>query len=242
MSHEPDPVTAIASLRDGGADQFDPVRLHFLEALARRTRDREGAVKRILEDKLNHALAAYQKRFEQTNKALHDAALRLIEQRPDASSDLRRLLESGNFGELRQCVARVESAPQQTTLAQLTRDLSQHMPNSVRTNVAASDAGIGSRLELKSIRYFRDTWSKLSVEKQLAQANEQGPENAGPLNSHQLLLRAFSVMRDISPDYLNRFVSYVDTLLWLDHVDSKPIAKNAADDESGKKRKTSRTR
>ena len=242
MSHECDPITAIASLRDCGAGQFDPVRLHFLEALAQRMRDHEGAVNRILEDKLSHALAAYQKRFEQATQATRDAALRLIEQRPDASRDLRRLLESENFEELRQGVARAESPPQPTPLAHLISDLTQNLPKNVSTHVDGGNASLASRPELKSIRLFRDTWSKLCVEKQLAQANEQGPENAGPLNSHQLLLRAFSVMRDISPDYLNRFVSYVDTLLWLDQVVSKPIAKNTADEDSGKKRKTSRTR
>ena len=31
-----------------------------------------------------------------------------------------------------------------------------------------------------------------------------------------LVLRSLSLMRDLSPDYLNRFVGYVDTLLFLD--------------------------
>jgi hypothetical protein len=31
-----------------------------------------------------------------------------------------------------------------------------------------------------------------------------------------LVLRSLGLMRDISPDYLNRFMGYVDTLLILD--------------------------
>ena len=186
------------------AESFDPVRLRFLEALARRARDSEGTVKHLLEDKLARAMAAYQER---------------VAQHTDAASELQRL----------------ESPPQPTALAELTRTLTQHLP----INAPAS---MGGRPELKSIRYFRDTWSKLSVDKQLSQAIAQGPENAGPLNSHQLVLRSLSVMRDISPDYLNRFMSYVDALLWLDQADSMPVAKSAPDDEGRKKRKTSHAR
>ena len=217
------PVAAVALLRDRGGEPFDPVRLHFLEALSGRTRDHEGAVKRLLEDKLTHALAAYEARHAKQLNAASD-------------------------------VQRQESAPQLSALAELTRTLTENLPQNSRANSHenrdgswdgnwdGNDASMGSRSELKSIRYFRDTWSKLSVDKKVAQAIEQGPENAGPLNSHQLVLRSLSVMRDISPDYLNRFMSYADALLWLDQADSKPVAKSAADDESGKKRKASRAR
>jgi hypothetical protein len=87
----------------------------------------------------------------------------------------------------------------------------------------------------KPCGYFRNTWSKLSVDRHVTQAIEQAPENAGPLNSHRLVLRSLALMRDISPDYLNRFVSYVDTLLWLDQADGKhrPMVKRkAAHDEN----------
>lgn len=74
----------------------------------------------------------------------------------------------------------------------------------------------GPRPELKTIRNFRNTWSKLSVDKQVAQALEQAPRNAGPINSHMLVLRSLALMREVSPDYLNRFITYADTLLCLD--------------------------
>lgn len=70
--------------------------------------------------------------------------------------------------------------------------------------------------ELKTVRQFRSTWSKFSVDQQLSKDLELAPKNAGPINSHMLTLRALAAMRDISPDYLNRFVSYVDTLLFLE--------------------------
>jgi hypothetical protein len=63
---------------------------------------------------------------------------------------------------------------------------------------------------------FRQQLGKISVQKQVTQAIAQAPQNAGPINSHMLVLRSLSLMRDLSPDYLNRFMGYVDTLLFLD--------------------------
>jgi hypothetical protein len=41
-----------------------------------------------------------------------------------------------------------------------------------------------------------------------------------------LVLRSLGLMRDLSPDYLNRFMGYVDTLLILeDSGRSKPASK-----------------
>ncbi len=80
----------------------------------------------------------------------------------------------------------------------------------------ATEVRISLQPELKSIQYFRSTWSKLSIDRQVAHAFAHAPKNAGPLNSHVVALRSLALMRDISPDYLNRFLGYVDTLARLD--------------------------
>lgn len=70
--------------------------------------------------------------------------------------------------------------------------------------------------ELKTVRRYRDTWSRFSVDQLVSQDLAQAPKNAGPINSHMLTLRALEAMRDLAPEYLNRFVCYVDTLLFLE--------------------------
>jgi len=70
--------------------------------------------------------------------------------------------------------------------------------------------------ELKTLRYFRQTWSRIQVGLRLTQALAKEPEKAGPINSHGLVLRALKQMREASPDYLERYVAYVDALLALD--------------------------
>ena len=78
-----------------------------------------------------------------------------------------------------------------------------------------SPSGHG-RLDNPRVEQFRQQLGKISVQKQVTQAIAQAPQNAGPINSHMLVLRSLGLMRDLSPDYLNRFMGYVDTLLFLD--------------------------
>jgi hypothetical protein len=84
-------------------------------------------------------------------------------------------------------------------------------------------AGGGARMpDMKSVRRFGEVWSKISAEQQVAEAITRGPENAGPLNAHRLVLRSLALMRLLSPDYLRHFLSQMDTLLWLEQAAAKP--------------------
>lgn len=79
-------------------------------------------------------------------------------------------------------------------------------------------------IEMKSVRRFSEVWQKIAAEQQVSQAVARGPENAGPLNSHRLMLRALALMKGLSPDYLQRFLSQMDTLLWLEQANRKTVA------------------
>ncbi len=73
------------------------------------------------------------------------------------------------------------------------------------------------------IQAFKKQLSKISVQKQVTQAIAQAPQNAGPINSHMLVLRSLGLMRDISPDYLSRFMAHVDTLMCLEEADKGKV-------------------
>lgn len=96
--------------------------------------------------------------------------------------------------------------------------------------------------ELKSVRQFRRTWSRLNADRQLSRALDQAPENAGPLNSHHLVLQTLKQMRAISPEYVEQFISWVDALLWLEQADAGrgSATKSAPAGEAAKKRKPTR--
>ncbi|WP_321909241.1 DUF2894 domain-containing protein [Paraburkholderia sp. J11-2] len=70
------------------------------------------------------------------------------------------------------------------------------------------------------VEYFRQTWSRVRSEKQLRQSLDQVPRNAGPLNSSSLVHRALSLMREVSPGYLQQFLAYADALSWLEQLNA----------------------
>ncbi|UEP44751.1 DUF2894 domain-containing protein [Burkholderia sp. B21-005] len=68
------------------------------------------------------------------------------------------------------------------------------------------------------IDFFRTMWSKVRTEQQYRQSLDQVPRNAGPLNSNSLVHRSLATMRELSPEYLQQFLSYIDALAWLEDL------------------------
>lgn len=213
--------TLIASLRTAGADRFDPVRLHYIEVLAQRAMTQRGSVKRMLDARLAQGLQALQERFELAQCEAREILAAAAQQYPHAAKNLQRLFAAGDFKALQRLIADLKAGEQRASLGALVRRLEQHPAEDADARLQVHT---GSRPELKTVRNFRNTLSKLSVDKQVAQALEQAPRNAGPINSHMLVLRSLALMRDISPDYLNRFMSYADTLLSLDQGEKEKPA------------------
>lgn len=88
-------------------------------------------------------------------------------------------------------------------------------------------------VEMKSVQQFRQSWHRMKVQDQVEHALQQGPANAGPLNSHRLVLRTLGLMQDLSPAYLHHFMSYLDTMLQLDTMTLPQATKPA---KGGKRR------
>ncbi|RQO44203.1 DUF2894 domain-containing protein [Variovorax sp. KBW07] len=207
--------------RARGADRIDPVRFRFIEAMARRTAGQQGDARRLLEDRLAGLLAAYGERVAAGEQAADSMA-------PPAAVAIAIATQQQQ-----------QSQPPRGALAELVEHLgrvSAHGDGPAPGDAVASLTPSG---EEKTLRYFRNTWSRLSAERRVTQSLAKVPENAGPLNSHHLVHRSLTLMRDLSPEYLNRFMSYVDTLLWIDQVNSSgaaaPAGANAPRAESGKK-------
>jgi hypothetical protein len=209
----PDPNALIASLQAAGASRFDPVRWRYIEVLAGRAAAHQGNTRRMLDARLAQALEAFKERFDLAQGEAGETVARSVEQYPQAANDLQRLFAEGDFKGLQRLVATLRAGEQRASLSALVRQLEQHSAEPANTRVSGNTS---PRVELKTIRNARNTWAKLSVDKQVAQALGQAPKNAGPINSHMLVLRSLTLMRDISPDYLSRFMSYADTLLCLD--------------------------
>jgi hypothetical protein len=72
--------------------------------------------------------------------------------------------------------------------------------------------------ELASVRRFRQARERRRSLDQVEKAAARKPVNAGPLNSHALVLQSLSLMRELSPDYLRHFLVHMESLQWLDQV------------------------
>lgn len=200
--------------RKRGDHRFDPVGFRLIEVLAGRAAAHSGVARSILDDKVAKRIAAYGEALEAARGAGCDTA------KPPAKVPAPR----GPLAELVDHVAR--QAP------------------SLADGTAASDAlpGLASTPELKALSYFRSTWSKLSADRRLTQSLAKVPENAGPLNSHHLLHRSLSLMRDLSPGYLNRFMGYVDALLWLDQASAGSAGASAENPRGEGHKKSARNK
>jgi hypothetical protein len=208
----------LASLRDEGGERFDAAGLHYLDTLARHAAAHEGSVRRMLETKLERALATFAERFAQARSAAAELLAAACEAHSHAAAELQALFAGGDFKGLRQLRATLEAREQCAALGELVSRLEPAVASAAgQTPAAPRDTHAASpALELKTVRESRATWARMSVDKQLALAMKQAPQNAGPINSHMLVLRSLALMQDISPDYLSRMVTYVDTLLALD--------------------------
>lgn len=207
---DPEIGQRLQALRERGAGRGNPVRFAYLEALARRAAQQPAAVRQPLIARIVREAEA------------------LAERQPAAASP-----DTGN-------------PPPASPLTDLLAYLGEHtldastFPSSGTARaprLSQPKGGAAPATELKSVAYFRQTWSKLSTEQQLTQTLAQAPENAGPMNSQHLVLRALQAMRDLSPDYLQGFMSYVDTLIWLEQAN--PLKAAAARSGAGEEAKKS---
>jgi hypothetical protein len=115
-------------------------------------------------------------------------------------------------------------------LADLLRHIDQQASTADSSAVAPTALPrVDPPAELRTLRMFRSTWSKLSVDQKLGESLAKAPENAGPLNSNLLVLRSLKLMHETSPAYLRRFMGYIDALLWLDQaaLGASPVRKVA---------------
>ncbi|MGH6647630.1 DUF2894 domain-containing protein [Aquabacterium sp.] len=190
-----DVTSMLHALRERGAQRIDPVRFRLIESLLRRADDHGGAARPMLDEKVVVLL-----------QALNEAVDRAEAEPPGA-------IPVGQ-----------DSPPGRSALAKLLEHLAQHKPGAATgpsTPAASTKAKPDSPVDPKTLQFFRRTWSRLSADQRLAQSRSSLPENAGPLNSQHLVHRSLNVMRELSPEYFDLFISHVDALLCLERINEQ---------------------
>ncbi|ARN75765.1 DUF2894 domain-containing protein [Oceanicoccus sagamiensis] len=200
----------IEAMEKQGASQFDPVRFQFIKSLFERSNTARPAVASILQQKAALALNDFKRDFIADGPPAPDQA-------DPVASPLTQLLAT-----LEQRANHSDQGLQSSELS-----LSDFLRQQEKEVLSSFDSKRSSKPdssnpgELNSVRLFRESLVKLNSDKLVTQVISEGPENPGPLNPQALVIKSLATMRELSPDYLNRFVSYIDTLLWLEQASAK---------------------
>ena len=229
--------------RERGDDRLDPVGFHVIEALARRTAEHDGAVRQRLDERLAQLVRAYADRVA-NDKPAADAA-GVAQAVANAQIDAIAAVDTGHSRAAVRPTAVRPAAPAPRSrgpLAELAAFLAYPGEAGDDPDATAAQARRDAYPDLPALDYFREVWSGLSADRQVRQSQEQVHKNAGPLNSNQLVHRALTLMRELSPGYLQQFVAYTETLTWMEQVTAAatPPAKDAP--RAGAAKKSSRAK
>lgn len=192
----------LAEFRASGADQLDPVRFRYLEALAQRLAAK-GLQNTRHWQKLVQAISEFQAKGELANQAAQP-------DEPRQSSPLAALLAVLNQA------PEVPTTDSRSALEQLV------FGTAAEGSVAAHHpATTGTLQPLKAMARVQADHGAQALQDRIRHAIEQTPKDAGPMNAHRLVSRAMAELQRLSPEYLNRFANYTDTLMALERLGRK---------------------
>ena len=177
------------------AHERDPVRSRLAQALARRALAHEGQARRVIDERVAAIVQSLSQLAAQGETA-HVVA-------PSAGRGALAALVAHAAGHRGNPQGAAPAAAPRTTAPRAAT------PPPQVTGAAA---------DTQTVQFFKRTWSRLSADQRLAQSRAALPENAGPLNSQHLVHRALVLMRELSPEYLEHFVGYIDALQWLEQA------------------------
>ncbi|GAA5315357.1 MAG: DUF2894 domain-containing protein [Candidatus Pelagadaptatus aseana] len=229
-------------LRERCFDQFDPVRFGFIESLVAKLNGQREAVSLVLIQKLKKALTELRDDFLNSQSEAQANLKVVADEFPDSLPLARQYFDHCEFKRLQKLMNGLyqKQLESPSVFKSLIEDLSRlnamEEAHGVEASVSptdvaqpdlapVSDKPESTPRELKALTPLRESWAKLNAEKLVMRSINEGPENAGPLNPHYLAIRSLSNMRDLSPHYLNRFVAYMETLLWLEKARPQKSAK-----------------
>ena len=197
LAREPahDALDARDAARARDAHERDPVRSRLAQALARRALAHEGQARRVIDERVAAIVQSLSQLAAQGETA-HVVA-------PSAGRGALAALVAHAAGHRGNPQGAAPAAAPRTTAPRAAT------PPPQVTGAAA---------DTQTVQFFKRTWSRLSADQRLAQSRAALPENAGPLNSQHLVHRALVLMRELSPEYLEHFVGYIDALQWLEQA------------------------
>ena len=233
---------AIEQMKAEGVHRFDPVRFRFIEAMLCRAAEQEVPVARLVAERAGAAMEHYREAFEQARSRAAELLARLSSSRPECAEAAGELFEATQYRQLERLARRelrrgrrapvtalterilngpddADLPPGPTSLEELLRQQEEEILLSFPVDASQELATPRATApELRSVQQFRGTMARLNADKLVRQAVGEAPPDCGPLNPQMLAIRSLTAMSELSPHYLSRFVSYIDTLFWLEQA------------------------
>lgn len=200
-------LAQLQAWRECGADRCDPAGFALIASLADRAQRYGGSARAQLDARLSQLTAAY--------------AQQLATPAPSAAGD-------------------AGPGPLQSLLQQLAADPLQYQLPLHASRGAGDDTKAGESGDtalMPALDEFQQLWSRIRIDSLLRQCLDSLPEDAGPLHSSVLTYRAMALMQEISPEYLQHFIAYVDVLTWMEQLSAGGTAGSPDGKRKGPRRK-----
>lgn len=186
----------------------DPLRLCYIESLLSSASNKSAPLQSRLLDK------AFTAALTLLDSCASDQPVRQLVS-PDSSEllALRQLIESLDSEEETDCL---DLALQTVDRDAAADNESGTTTGSVSDNKLSGITSDNSQRSLRAQRRSRRLATRRAVEQYVDQTIDMRPDNPGPLNPAKLAVQSLMRIRELSPDYFERYVRFSDTLLALD--------------------------
>jgi len=220
-----------------GAHQYAPARFFAIQALVERVSTDRAPVSPGLKEKAIDNLAGYVEELHLAQQQVVSLTAQLREQYPQAETELSDMARNLDIRAVLRLQRRLQRQSGPGPLARLSSDLAgpyrstglpqanQGFSGDLRAQeleILSQYQQAGSpKAELRSAQRYRQAMLRVGAQQLVDQAQAQSPADSGPLNPQRLATRSLAVMQDLSPAYTARFVSYIDTLFYLESLPAK---------------------
>ena len=233
------------------AQGFDPVRFTLIQSMHQRVNEPQHKANIILIQNTQKRIDDYKNDLEDWRTKTNNALATIESDLPEVTKQADNFLTQSKFKQIENLLIQEKSKNKRQTSLSLLSDLKNEIGkvDVIQTDTektisldemllkqeqdARSDTDSSrlnkqneNQLELQSMKHFRESMKYFNIDKIIARAINDFPENAGPHNPHMLVIKSLMHMHDLSPQYLRRFASYIETVLWLEKNSSKINKKN----------------
>ena len=184
----------LVQLSEYGLDQRYPTRFFYIQSLLEKAKDKPEPLKTSLTQKAISAVNELQRLTPKHSDTKEEKPTKAL------FAELIKTLNEKNLQ-----VEQPFSDSFEDTLRLQERDLfNQKIDSSPQT----------------AMDIYKETVAELNTEKFMEQVFNETPKGEpGPLNAHMLVIKTLSAMQQISPSYLRRIVTQIDTMFYLNSVE-----------------------